>query len=119
MQSEFYSLVEQSNQETLDLRGVRTIEWDELVIWTPYANICDYGIEGYGQGSLNCASSNDDGECYLLFLKANHLAGKIKIYRPKIDLATSELDGPISKERAVFVYKTKGEFPKVILKDRY
>ncbi len=112
---EFYSLIKDSNQEVLDLRNIQSIDWDELVIWTPYANICDYGIRGYEKAGLNCVSSTDDGECYLLFLKSNKLLGKVAVNRKMIDLASSDIKGRVPRLKARFTYKSKGDWPKVAL----
>ena len=114
---EFYSLVDHSNQNVLDLRQMHSVDWDELIVWTPYANICDYGILEYEKGSVSCASSTDDGECYLLFLKNNRLSAKVEINRKKIDLASSGIKGRVAKEKAKFIYTSKGDWPKVLIQN--
>jgi hypothetical protein len=110
----FYKLVNDSKQEYLDLRKFNALDWDELVYWSPYQNICNYGIDGFKAGSANCKFSEDDGECYLLFLKNNKLVRKIPILRSKIDF-DDELNR-VPKNRAIFMYTSKGSFPKLKLK---
>jgi hypothetical protein len=112
---EFFEAVEQSQQKTLDLRSIKSVDWDELVYWSPYQNICSYGILEYDPDSSNCESSTDDTEAYMLFLKENHLVGRVKI---KNELAAFESDlGRVEREKAIFTFATQGKFPRVILKN--
>lgn len=113
---EFYHLVDSANQETLDLRAFRMGEWEEMLFWAPYQNICDYGITGYEAGNFNCSSSNDDGECYLLFIQANKLVFSIPVDRRKLDLTKSKLPNRLTRNEAVFSFQTKGDWPEVSVK---
>ncbi len=110
---QFYLIAKESKERgsTLDLAGVNAVDWDELVFWGPYENICDLGISGYSLGK--CESSVDDGECYVLFLRKNALVARVSIDRKQIDWAASKLPRRIGKGAARFVFKAKGEWPKI------
>lgn len=111
----FYIELRNSKTSTFDLRKIDAVDWDEIVFWSPYTNICDFGIEGLEKGSPDCKSSGDDGECYLLFLKQNKLAGTVPVDRSKIDLTTAELKERVAKEKAVFRFVTTSFGPKIQL----
>ena len=102
---EFYSLLNRSNG-ILDLRKIKSVDWEEFVIWTPYASICDYGIKGYEKTGDNCEPSESDVDCYLLLLNNNKLAAKIAIDREKIDLADTDIKGRVPRDRAIITYDT-------------
>jgi hypothetical protein len=112
---EFFETVEQAQQKTLDLRPIKSVDWDELVYWSPYQDICSYGILEYDPDSANCEASTDDTEAYMLFLKENHLVGRVKVNN-ELTLFESDL-GRVEREKAVFTFATQGKFPKVILKN--
>jgi hypothetical protein len=111
---EFYSTIEkQKNQNILDLRQLQSVDWDELSLWPPYGNICDLGIHQYEKGSENCQFSMDDGEAYLLFLKNNKLVEKVPLNRKRLDLVNSPIPWRIPKEKAIFVFIEKGNWPRI------
>jgi hypothetical protein len=112
---EFYSLVDKSHREKLDLRQLKSVEWDELVFWGPYEDICDFGIDGFQRGRFSCKSSSDDGECYLLFLKSNRLVGTVGINRRRIDLTAAHLKNRVPREKAIFLFKGESDLPAVEL----
>jgi len=110
---EFYSLVDHSDQKSLDLSQFSPFQWDEVTLWAPYADICDLGINDFEKEGPNCESTADDADAYLLFLNQNHLIQKIKLDRKKIDLVSSKISWRVKKESAKFDYLTQGDWPKV------
>ncbi len=92
-----------------------TVVWNEMVFWSPYADICDYGINGYEKGGAKCQSSVDDGECYLLLLYQNNLVAKIKTNRQLVDFTKANWEKRVSKEKAVFRFLSKEDWPGVVL----
>lgn len=112
---EFYGILEDSNQVELDLRSLKSADWDELVHWSPYTSICDYGIAGYDSKDPDCDKSKDDGESYLVLIKKNQevaiipVQTSLAIFHPKL--------GRVKKEKAVFVFMDQGKFPNVELKN--
>ncbi len=77
----------------------------------PYSNSCDLKLD-----EIKCFDSIDDSECYLFLTKHNRVTAKVKINRQKIDLATSEIEWPVKKEKALFLLEDKASFPKAQLK---
>lgn len=113
----FETTLAESNKTILDLTNFGKFKWDEITFWGPYQNICNLGISGYESGFFTCASSYDDSECYLLFLKNNELVGQVKIDRKKIDFATSNINWRIQRKNAKFRFLSKEDWPKVGLTD--
>ena len=113
--AQFNDLLTQSNRSTLDLTSISDPAWDELVFWSPYADICDYGIEKFEKNSPNCMSSKDDGECAILLLKKNVLVAQIPVNRRQIDFTKLDVKARISKERAQFKFTSKEDWPGVEL----
>lgn len=105
---QFFKLVHQGQSDTekglVDLRKLDAVEWDELVHWGPYDDICNFGISGYEKGSQFCRSSVDDSESYLLLLKSNRLVAEIRIDRRQFDLVSADPKTRIPKEKAVFKF---------------
>lgn len=112
---EFYSIVAESKQSVLDLREIKSVQWNEITFFPPYGNICDLGINGYNKDLKNCQTSTDDGECYLIFLNNNELVEKIAIDRKKLDLATSEIPWRVPKEKAIFAFVKRGYWPRIVI----
>lgn len=113
--SAFSQKVKASNREVLDLTAFGAFQWDELTFLGPYQNICSLNIKGFSEG-LDCWSSHDDGECYLIFLKDNRLVGQTKIARKDVDFATSKIPWRICRAQAIFSFTTKENWPKLELK---
>lgn len=107
MAAQFQTILKESRQGTLDLRRLDRIPWDELVLLTSYADICDKGIAGYEAGGPNCWSPSDDSETYLLLLAENKLKSKIKIHPGELDFS-STWDGRLPREKAVFQFVSPG-----------
>ncbi len=112
---ELQALIDASAQSTLDLRALRPGEWDELAFWAPYQNICDLGIRGYEKGGMSCRSSFDDGECYLVFLRANEVAFILPVNRKLTDFSSMAFPPRLPREKAVFRFTTQGDWPKMAL----
>jgi hypothetical protein len=106
LSSEFHAVLD-SPQRPIDLGRISGVEWDELVFWSPYSDICDYGITSFEKGGLRCRSSVDDSESYLLFLRKNELAGIVPLERKRFDLGEAHLQGRIPRARARFELKMK------------
>lgn len=114
--SKFNFLLKESHRTFLDLRKLDTVQWDELVFWSPYTDICDYGINGYEKKANSCQVSTDDTECYLLLLNQNTLAAKIQINRLEVDFTKANLKNRISREKAIFRFTSQEDSPGVVLK---
>jgi hypothetical protein len=114
----FYKMLKESKEhnKNFNLSELNSTEWDEVAFWAPYENICSLGIEGYKEGSRNCEFSEDDGECYLIFLKENRPVSRIRIARIEIDWAASALPKRISRRSAIFKI-SNGQWPKIEILD--
>lgn len=108
VERQFYELVHEGRikkeNPSVDLRKIDLVQWDELVYWGPYEDICNFGITGYEKGSQFCRASIDDTESYLLLLKNNRLVAEIRIDRREIDLVQAQLKTRVSKANAMFAF---------------
>ncbi len=109
VERQFYELVHEGRAKTenpsVDLRKIDLVEWDELVYWGPYEDICSFGIQGYEKGSQFCRMSVDDTESYLLLLKSNRVVSEIRIDRSEIDLVQAHLNkNRVAKSKARFTF---------------
>jgi len=114
LNTDFFILLQQANRTQLDLRSLNTIEWDELVLWPNSTNICDLNINNYKPGNFNCIQLDNPNEDYLVLLKNNNFAGRIKINKREGDFSKIAHQR-ISKSQARFVFINKGVFPQVDL----
>jgi hypothetical protein len=112
VERQFYELVRQGRAKTenpsVDLRKIDLVQWDELVYWGPYEDICSLGISGYEKGSQFCRVSVDDSESYLLLLRGNRVVSEIRIDRSEIDLVQAQLKTRVSKANAMFAFVNTG-----------
>lgn len=108
VERQFYDLVKEGRAKienpSVDLRKIDIVDWDELVYWGPYEDICNFGISGYEKGSQFCRASVDDTESYLLLLKGNRVVAEIRIDRREIDLVQAHLKTRVSKPNAMFAF---------------
>ena len=112
---EFHHLVADSKQESVDLRQLSSVEWDEAALLFEGKNICDLGIKGYEVGSKHCRTITNERELLLLLLKENSLVREVPVNRRMIDLVKSDLPTRFPKEKALLRFVTKGDFPIVEL----
>ncbi len=81
--AEFKRILNDSEENSFDLRRINSVDWDEFIVWGPYRNICDLGIKGYEEGGANC-SSNVESDCYLLLLDNNELVAQLFIGEQRV-----------------------------------
>jgi hypothetical protein len=113
VERQFYELVREGRAKTenpaVDLRKIDLVQWDELVYWGPYEDICNLGITGYEKGSQFCRVSLDDTESYLLLLRGNRVVSEIRVDRSEIDLVQAQLKTRVSKANAMFAFVNTGK----------
>jgi hypothetical protein len=113
VERQFYELVREGQAKTenpsVDLRKIDLVQWDELVYWGPYEDICNLGIAGYEKGSQFCRFSVDDSESYLLLLRGNRVVSEIRIDRREINLVQAQLKTRVSKANAMFAFVNTGK----------
>jgi len=109
---EFFKLLQQSQQGNISLESIASVDWDEAVFWPPYGNLCDLGLMDYPKDGLYCPSSHSDSESYIILVKNNYFAGRIKVNRIEIDFVDSGFNR-LARQKTHFEFVTKGQFPKV------
>lgn len=95
----FLNLIKPTENQILDIRKYNEIDWDELIIQTPYTSICDFGINGYPKDKKSCDQIGDQSN-FLLFLKNNNLVQDIKIRRGIME--PSFIGKRIKRKEAIF-----------------
>jgi hypothetical protein len=100
------------NGGTVDLRAFNS-DWDELIVWGPYTNICKLGIKGSFFNPLLCFELPNKSECYLLFLKSKKIMAKIEVSRRILDFASVSASTRIPRASANFQFVGDNDFPKV------
>jgi len=109
---EFFKLLQQSQQGKISLESIISVDWDEAVFWPPYGRLCDLGLSDYPKDGLYCPHSSSDVESYIVLVKNNYFAGRIKVNRIEIDFIESGFKR-LARQKTQFEFVTKGQFPKV------
>lgn len=90
--------------QKVDFSGIKSVEWDQMIIFGPYQDICDLNLQEFSKEQVNCEFLGDTA--YVLLIKDGKLV--VRIPADSMVHRKGQEDSPSGKKGAVILFETDG-----------